>query len=134
MKINKNVIYDLVRYNLIVLLLFSGGFFLHGYIMVGSGYQVPFSVLSVYGFFGIAAGLIISTVLLLKDILPNQIGYIFLMGVFLKLGLFLLIFSNDIFTEDPMNMAGKLSIITPLFLFLILEGIVIAKQLKLLFK
>jgi hypothetical protein len=131
---NKNVIYDLVRYNLVILLLFVAGFFIHGYIMVSSNLQVPFSVLSIYLFFAIASSVIISGVLLLKDILPNQIGYFFLMAIFLKLGVFLLVFSSEIFTEHPLNMPANLSLITPLFIFLIFEGIVLAKQLKLLFK
>lgn len=135
MKNKKNKsFYDILFYNLIISALFFTGIFLHGFLIEKSNVSLPFSLTNIYLFFAIASSIIVTTVVLLQKTIPNQLGYLFLTAVFIKLGLFLLIFSEHLYGENQLEKIARISIIVPLFIFLAFEGVAIGRTLKSLFK
>lgn len=61
---------------------------------------------------------------------PDKIGVMFLALVFVKLGVFLMIFNQEVFTEEGLVKFDKIAIFSNLFLSLLLQGIFVAKLLK----
>jgi len=103
---------------------------LHISLFNDSSWKLNFSLLSVYLFFSIASIVIISVIEILFDVTPANAGYIFLVGIFIKMGLFILIFYSKGLVDAKMNVIEKLSIFTPLFLFLLIETLAITTRLK----
>jgi len=103
---------------------------LHISLFNDSSWKLNFSLLSVYLFFSIASLVIISVIEILFDVTPANAGYIFLVGIFIKMGLFILIFYSKGLADAKMNVIEKLSIFTPLFLFLLIETLAITTRLK----
>ncbi|MTI20137.1 hypothetical protein E1176_03820 [Fulvivirga sp. RKSG066] len=54
--------------------------------------------------------------------LPSQVGYAYLASVFIKIGVFVLVFKSTIFGLEAMTMPERLSIVIPMFIFLIFEA------------
>lgn len=97
-------------------------FFLHQYLLNLLNIQVSLPLFSMY-IFHLASFLVISLgVEWLSKKMPTQVGYAYLASVFIKIGLFVLIFQSAIFGDEELSMASRLSIIFPLFIFLILEA------------
>jgi len=92
-------------------------------------YLHSYSLLSIYLFHIISAIIVYCIVELIASILPNQAGYAYLASVFLKLGFFVLIFNNPVFTET-LSKPERFSLVIPLFLFLISEALATAKLLN----
>lgn len=92
--------------------------------------SVSFSILSVCLFHVIASTIAFALFELCVLYIPSQAGVAFLALVFVKLGVFTMIFSGNIFGEVALNKAEKLVLIVPMFSFLALEGLWIAKSLK----
>jgi len=103
---------------------------LHISLFNDSSWKLNFSLLSVYLFFSIASIVIISVIEILFDVTPANAGYIFLVGIFIKMGLFILIFYSKGLVDAKMNVIEKLSIFAPLFLFLLIETLAITTRLK----
>lgn len=103
---------------------------LHISLFNDSFWKLNFSLLSVYLFFSIASLVIISVIEILFDVTPANAGYIFLVGIFIKMGLFILIFYSKGLADAKMNVIEKLSIFAPLFLFLLIETLAITTRLK----
>lgn len=89
------------------------------------------SLESVFAFHIVAASVVYILVELTYQQLPNQAGYAYLASVFIKAGLFMLIYMNLLFGEESLVKADRLMLLIPLFLGLLLEGLFIAKLLKL---
>lgn len=90
-----------------------------------------FSVYEVYVFFGVFAVFILIGLYFMNEYIPDKTGYAFLVGIFLKLGFFLIYFLGDEEKFKDPNMTERLSIIIPLILFLFIEVLAVAKFLKL---
>ena len=103
---------------------------LHISLFNDSSWKLNFSLLSVYLFFSIASLVIISVIEILFDVTPANAGYIFLVGIFIKMGLFILVFYSKGLADAKMNVIEKLSIFAPLFLFLLIETLAITTRLK----
>jgi hypothetical protein len=54
------------------------------------------------------------------------------MAVFIKMGLFILIFSSNGLLEKKLYLADKLGVLLPFFIFLLIEALAIASRLKLM--
>ncbi len=91
---------------------------------------VSFSLLNVYVFFALSAILVYAVVELVFNYLPNQAGYAYLMLMLFKIGTFLLIFQADIFSEVDLSRADRMSLVVPLFLFLMAEALAVVNLLK----
>jgi hypothetical protein len=62
--------------------------------------------------------------------LPNQAGYAYLASIFLKIGFFVLLFSATVFSDVVMEKEERISLVIPLFLFLIAETIAVSRLLN----
>ena len=120
----------IIIFLVVVFIAFITSYLSHFYIFQVKQFQLGFSLLSVYSFFGISAILIYSVVELIAYKIPTQAGYAYLASVFLKIGVFLLIFQYSIFNEIALTTSEKFSLIIPFFLFLILEAVFISKLLN----
>ncbi|ALJ05559.1 hypothetical protein APS56_10685 [Pseudalgibacter alginicilyticus] len=110
----------------IFLLLFLISYNLHNYFLNSTP---SYSLLDVYLFHVIAAIIVYVIVELVFSVLPNQTGYAYLALIFLKIGLFVLIFQNSIFSNDNLTQLERIGLIVPLFLFLISEAVSVSKLL-----
>lgn len=92
--------------------------------------NLSFSLLGVYLFHTIGAFFVYSFVEVVSGKLPNQAGYAYLMMMFLKIGVFVLIFKNSVFTDTPLTQVERVSLVLPLFLFLIVEALSVGRLLN----
>jgi hypothetical protein len=119
----------ILLYNGIIALFFGFGF-IHSYIVHHSVDNPQLSVLMIYLFFALFASFITTGIELFYKVIPDKIGYMFLIGTFIKLGFFTVLFLGKGLLDKQLFMAEKLAILIPLFLFLSLEVFVIMKRLK----
>jgi hypothetical protein len=112
------------------ILIFVVSYFLHDYIVNSSDIVLSFSLFNVYLFHIIAAFIVYSLVEMVADKLPNQAGYAYLASVFVKMGIFVLIFKDTILSNDQLSKPERFSLIIPLFIFLIVEAVAISNVLK----
>ncbi len=117
-------------YFLIAFVLFGVGFWINLNLIQHNGLPTQLPLLQVYLFHVLFSILIYVICELVYLALPAQVGYAFLASVFLKMGFFVLIFKNSLFGEVELAMFERVSLIVPLFLFLLLEAIALARLLN----
>ena len=105
-------------------------FVVHIYALDYLGEALRFSLTSMYIFHAIAYMVICLCVEFLYSKMPNQVGYAYLASVFIKIGLFVLVFKAEIFGDEPLSMAERLSVVVPLFLFIAFEAIYCGKLMN----
>lgn len=120
----------IITYNLIAIFLGVILFTLHNYLIQVFEAKVAFSLLSIYLFFCISSVVIITVLELLFKYLPSSTGYAFLVSVFLKMGLFILLFFAGSLSDIALNKVDKISILIPLFSFMTLETLAVVSRLK----
>jgi len=131
MKQRKNeVAMRILKYCLIVIAAFVVLFSLHK--MLLGEHKMVLSLNALYAFFVVSTLIIIVSLELLANVLPDKVGYAFLMAVFIKMGLFILIFSSNGLLEKKLYLADKLGVLLPFFIFLLIEALAIASRLKLM--
>ncbi len=120
----------IVLFLIAVALIFITGYFLNTYLLDINQQTLRFSLLNVYAFNAIACCLIYAAVESIASFLPNKTGFLYLALSTVKLGLFILIFQKVLFSELPLSKAEKISIVVPFLIFLLIEGIGVAKLLN----
>jgi len=120
----------IVSYLLIVIAVFVVVFFTHQYILDNKQLVLSYSLLNVYLFNAIASIIIYGCIELVAKKLPSQAGYAFLTCVFLKIGLFIVLFQSTVFSEIKLEMFQRLSLMIPFFLFIIIETVGVGKLLN----
>lgn len=88
------------------------------------------NLLLLSSYFGVASIVICLIVELAMPYIPNKTGVLFLALVFVKLGVFLMIFNQDVFTENGLVKFDKIAIFSNLFVSLLIQGIFVAILLK----
>lgn len=114
----------------IIILLFVLSYSTHNYILNMRGDEISYSLFSVYLFHTIATSIIYIILELLAAQMPNEAGYGYLASTFLKIGFFVLIFQADVFSDVQLTKPERISLVVPLFLFLITEALAIFKLLN----
>ncbi|ELR69897.1 hypothetical protein C900_04600 [Fulvivirga imtechensis AK7] len=84
---------------------------------------LAFSLVAMYLFHFISYVIICLSVEYLNAKLPSQVGYAYLASVFIKIGVFVLVFKSTIVGAEDLTLVERLYIIIPMFLFLVLEAI-----------
>lgn len=120
----------IIKFNLLTLSIGVLLFLLHEFLIESFGLKLSFSLLSIYLFFVISAVIIITGLELLFNYSPASTGYAFLVSVFLKMGLFTLIFFAGGLAEASLGKADKISILLPLFTFMTVETLAVVSRLK----
>ena len=80
------------------------------------------SLVKVYLFMLIFSVLIYGAIELMSDYMPTQVGFIYLVTIFIKMGFFILMFKGVIFAEGGMVQAEKYSLVVPMMMFLFFEA------------
>lgn len=114
-------------YTLVLLSVFFSAYFLHNFLV---SQELSFKLWQVYIFHAIAAFLVYICVEVVAENLPNQAGYAYLMLMFFKIGVFVLIFQESVFAKDSLLQVESVALVVPLFLFLTLEAIAVGKLLN----
>jgi hypothetical protein len=125
-----NTLKRILIYNSLVLISFCLLYFTHNLVLDVTAWKAPFSLFSIYLFFGICSILLITGIEFLFDVNPTSAAYAFLVGIFLKMGLFMLIFFAKGLAEHPLNFTEKIRILLPLFTFLGIESAAIITRLR----
>lgn len=117
---------------LIFLGLFLVGFQLHEFILKKLELETAFSLKKVY-LFHLGFSLLIcinfsffSTI----DKIFQQLGFIYLVAIFLKIVVFSIIFYNPIFNKENLDFASRISLFIPMIIFLLTEAFFVAKILN----
>jgi len=119
-----------LRYIAVVAVAFVVGYFTQQYVLKSSQVVLSYSLLNMFLFHAIASVIVYGTIEITAEKLPSQAGYAYLAAVFLKIGFFILIFNAVLFPEIELPKVQRLSLIIPLFLFLIIEAVAISKLLS----
>lgn len=125
-----NTLKRILIYNSLVLISFCILYFIHNLVIDPAAWKAPFSLFSIYLFFGICSIILITGIEFLFDVNPTSAAYAFLVGIFLKIGLFMLIFFAKGLAEHPLNFTEKIGILLPLFTFLGIESAAIITRLR----
>jgi hypothetical protein len=119
-------------YSFVFFSLFFLGLFLHENLIEKQAVILPFSLSKIY-LFHLGFSLLIcvnfklfSTV----DKVFEQLGFIYLGTLLLKIVLFCAVFYKSIFTEENLTQTARLSLFFPLIIFLLTEAIFVAKVLN----
>lgn len=110
-----------------VLLLFAIGYGVHAALL---HQNLSFSLLHVYLFFTVSTIIVYAIIEAIASVLPNQAGYAYLAMMCIKIGVFVLIFKEDVFLKADLSQAERVSLIVPLFLFLAAEALAVVKLLN----
>ena len=117
----------IIKFTLVVLIAFVLVFFNHQYFTKGI---LPYSLLNMYLFHAISAIIVYISIEAIAVKLPSQASYTYLAAIFLKIGVFVLMFQSSVFGDVVLSKFERLSLIVPLFLFLIIEAVGISKLLS----
>lgn len=122
----------LFTYSIVFVALFLIGFYLHQYVLTSKDIKLPFSLEKIYLFHAVFSGLICINLRLVStvDKLYPQLGFLYLATFIIKLILFGVFFYNPIFTIEKLTFTEKISLLIPLFLFLLTEVIFVVKILN----
>jgi len=119
-------------YILVFFSIFFISFYLHETYIENQNIILPFSLKKIY-LFHLGFSLLICTNFSLfssVDKIFEQLGFIYLVTIVLKLILFCLIFYKSIFTEYNLSFSSRLALLIPMFIFLLTEAFFVAKILK----
>jgi len=103
---------------------------LHSYVLTMSEYTLSYSLFAMYLFHFIASVLVYVCLEALASYLPSEAGYGYLAFMFIKMGVFVLLFKQIVFTSENLSQPERVSLIIPLFLFLIFEAAMTGKLLN----
>jgi hypothetical protein len=112
--------------------LFLLSFFLHQYYLDVNEFVLPFSLQKVYLFHAGFSLLICVNFRLLANVdkVFPQLGFIYLGCLFFKIILFCVVFYESLFNDTILTKIAKISLILPMFIFLLTEAVFIAKILN----
>lgn len=119
-------------YSFIFFTLFYISFSLHNYFLEENQVLLPFSLKKVYLFHLGFSMLICINFKLLSSVnkIADQLGFIYLGTLLLKIVLFSIIFYQSIFTEEELSKISRISMLIPALIFLLTEAIFVAKILN----
>nr|WP_298990747.1 DUF6168 family protein [uncultured Polaribacter sp.] len=119
-------------YSFIFFTLFYISFSLHNYFLEENQVLLPFSLKKVYLFHLGFSMLICINFKLLSSVnkIVDQLGFIYLGTLLLKIVLFSIIFYQSIFTEEELSKISRISLLIPALIFLLTEAIFVAKILN----
>ena len=112
--------------------LFLLSFFLHQYYLDVNKFVLPFSLQKVY-LFHVGFSLLICVnfrLLANVDKIFPQLGFIYLGCLFFKIIFFCVVFYESLFNDTILTKIAKISLILPMFIFLLTEAVFIAKILN----
>ena len=116
----------------IFFVLYFTSFFLHEFTLEKLEIEIAFSLKKVY-LFHLGFSLLICvnfTIFSTVDKIFQQLGFIYLATIFLKIVVFNLIFYNPIFSKENLDFASRISFFIPMIVFLSTEAVFVVKILN----
>ena len=126
------MIRSIIAYAAIFFCIFIISFSLHEYLLEERQIILPFSLKKVY-LFHLGFSLIICTnfvAISRVEKIFDQLGYIYLDTILLKLIIFIATFYKSIITGETLPFITRISLLIPMIIFLFIEAIIVAKILK----
>ena len=126
------MIRSIIAYAAIFFCIFIISFSLHEYLIEQRQIILPFSLKKVY-LFHLGFSLIICTnfvAISRVEKIFDQLGYIYLGTILLKLIIFIATFYKSIITGETLPFITRISLLIPMIIFLFIEAIIVAKILK----
>ena len=126
------MIKNILLYTVVFFFLFIVFFSIHSFYIENQNVILPFSLKGIYVFhFGFSL-LVCSNFLFLSFFqkFSEQLGFIYLVTIVLKLLLFCILFYKPLFTEANLSFVARVSLFIPMLIFLFTEAVFIAKILK----
>ncbi|AUC85818.1 hypothetical protein CW731_11200 [Polaribacter sp. ALD11] len=117
---------------LVFITLYFIGMYMHTEILENKGITVPFSIKKLYQFHAGFSILVCINLVLLNSVnkLLEQLGFIYLGTMLIKIVLFSATFYQAIIKGENLIMAAKLSLLVPTFIFLLTEVFFVVKILN----
>ena len=117
---------------ILLFLVFLIGFSIHEFFIEKQEISLPFSLKKVYLFHLSFSLLVCINFLIFStfDKVFEQLGFLYLGTIILKLSLFCTVFYATIFTEQELTLSSRISLFIPVILFLITEAAIVANILK----
>ena len=112
--------------------LYFTSFFLHEFTLEKLEIEIAFSLKKVY-LFHLGFSLLICvnfTIFSTVDKIFQQLGFIYLATIFLKIVVFNVIFYNPIFSKENLDFASRISFFIPMIVFLSTEAVFVVKILN----
>ncbi len=123
----KNQRNRILQFTTIIVATFLAGSLLHAQFVPTN---IEVSVWGVYFFFALSALFIYGAVEITLRLVPSNTGYAFLMGLFIKMGVFLLIYNRVLISDEPASKSVKILMLIPFFVFLAIEALGVMKVMK----
>ena len=119
-------------FSAVFFIVFIIGFFIHDFFIQKQQIILPFSLKKVYLFHLFFSLIICINFLIFSNFnkFLEQLGFIYLGTILLKLTLFCFLFYPSIFTKEELALSSRMSLFIPVVLFLITEATIVAKILK----
>jgi hypothetical protein len=111
---------------LLILAMSLIGFGMHSYVEE----LAVFDLYKLYSFLGIATLGSVCGMYYLYQLVPDQLGYVFLVTVFVKFGAALVLFPQLLSEEPSLTNGQILSFLLPYFMFLAIEAFMVIKWLN----
>ncbi|WP_299761685.1 DUF6168 family protein [uncultured Dokdonia sp.] len=126
------MIKQLSLYSIIFVLFSFAGYYIHTTVFTSLANQAPFSLQDVYLYHGVFSLLLCAIFLALLNSkkFKDQLGFLYLVSVALKIMLFCIAFYTPIFKTDSFTNTEAANLLIPIGLFLILEVFFISKLLN----
>ncbi|WP_298882769.1 DUF6168 family protein [uncultured Polaribacter sp.] len=126
------MIRSILVFTIIFFSLFLLSFSLHEFVIENQQINLSFSLKKVY-LFHLGFSLLICVNFLIFSTVNKifeQLGFIYLGTIVLKLILFSIIFNKPLFSDEGLSFQARLSLFIPMIVFLLTEAIFVAKILK----
>lgn len=123
----------ILLYTVIAIVLFLIAYNVHFYFTTNLNIHHPFRVWDVYLFQAVASLLLVIAFELLASLTTkykDQLGFIYLASIALKVMLFCILFREVLFSSVILSKSDSLSLLIPIFIFLFYEVFFIAKILN----
>jgi hypothetical protein len=118
--------------SIVLFMVFLVGFLVHDFFLESQQIKIPFSLKKVY-LFHLSFSVTLCINFLVFSAVNNvyeQLGFIYLGSILLKITLFCVLFYKSIFTEEELPLSSRVSLFIPVILFLATEAIIVTKILK----
>ncbi len=126
------MIRSVLLFSAVFFIVFIIGFSIHDFFIQKQQISLPFLLKKVYLFHLFFSLIICINFLIFSNFNKffEQLGFIYLGTILLKLTLFCSLFYTSIFTEEELALSSRMSLFIPVVLFLITEATIVAKILK----
>ncbi len=123
----------IISTSVILLIIYGITLSLHHYIITWTNSTLSYSLTEVYNFqagFSLLICLNILIIANISDKFKQQIGFLYLLTIVLKVVFFSLAFKEVLFSDLALTKTDSLSLLIPIFIFLTYEVVIISKILN----